>query len=104
MDIREIEASATNAVYPLCYSGVWFCSKVGSSDTTGILGDGSTQGSCASGSTCFSGPVVSTDSNGCRGINHFYTQNARETKIFINLKKNEMFKKYYLSGLTICII
>ena len=67
VDIRAVETSATDAAYPLCYNGVWFCSKEASSDTTGTLGDGSTQGSCISGKTCFSGPVDSEDSNGCRG-------------------------------------
>ena len=73
-DIREIdvstkatdatEADETAAYYPLCYSGAWVCSKV-RGDKAGTLGDGSTQGTCEKGKTCFTSP---TDSSGCRGM------------------------------------
>ena len=70
-DIKEIEVSGTDetaAYYPLCYGGAWVCSKV-RGDNAGTLGDGSTQGTCAEGKTCFTSP---TDSNGCRGMQYIY--------------------------------
>ena len=61
--IREVNASPENDASPLCYNGAWFCSGEGTSDTEGKLGDGSSQGSCDSGKTCFTYPEYS---NGCR--------------------------------------
>ena len=61
-NIREIQTSSEGDASPLCYNGVWFCSKVGVNDKEGTLGDGSTQGSCGSEETCFTYPE---SSNGC---------------------------------------
>ena len=66
-DIKEIEGSKSSE-YPLCHDGAWVCAKNGKNATDGILGDGSTKGSCPTDKTCFTSPE---DSNGCRGTSSF---------------------------------
>ena len=63
-DIKEIEGPESPSEYPLCHDGAWVCAKNGKNATDGILGDGSTKGSCPTDKTCFTSPE---DSNGCRG-------------------------------------
>lgn len=62
-DIKDIEGSESTSEYPLCHDGAWVCAK-NTGDKEGILGDGSTKGSCPTDKTCFTSPE---DSNGCRG-------------------------------------
>ena len=74
-EIRQIQTPEEDPsndpnISPLCYNGVWFCSKVGVNDKEGTLGDGSTQGSCGSEKTCFTYPEYS---NGCLDKGNSYS-------------------------------